>query len=29
MPQHDDTGYPHARVWSEWLTEAAPKAALA
>jgi Xaa-Pro aminopeptidase len=25
-PHQDDTGFPHARVWSEWLAEAAPKA---
>ncbi len=24
LPQKDDTGYPHARVWSDWLREAAP-----
>jgi Xaa-Pro aminopeptidase len=26
LPHDDDTGYPHARVWSEWLAKAAPKA---
>jgi Xaa-Pro aminopeptidase len=25
MPHKEDTGYPHARVWSEWLAAAAPK----
>jgi Xaa-Pro aminopeptidase len=25
-PHQDDTGYPHAKVWSAWLAEAAPKA---
>ena len=24
LPQKDDTGYPHARVWSDWLRQAAP-----
>jgi Xaa-Pro aminopeptidase len=27
-PHSDDTGYPHARVWSAWLGEAAPQAKL-
>ena len=27
-PHQDDTGYPHARVWSEWLATVAPKAKL-
>jgi Xaa-Pro aminopeptidase len=26
VPHQDDTGFPHARVWSEWLGEAAPRA---
>ena len=26
LPHDDDTGYPHAKVWSEWLAKAAPKA---
>jgi Xaa-Pro aminopeptidase len=26
VPHQDDTGFPHARVWSEWLAEAAPRA---
>ena len=24
LPQSDDTGYPHAREWSSWLSDAAP-----
>ena len=28
VPRADDTGYPHARVWSEWVTSAAPKLTL-
>jgi Xaa-Pro aminopeptidase len=26
VPHQEDTGFPHARVWSEWLAEAAPRA---
>jgi Xaa-Pro aminopeptidase len=26
VPHKEDTGFPHARVWSEWLAEAAPRA---
>jgi len=25
VPHEDDAGYPHAREWSEWLSQAAPK----
>jgi len=25
VPHENDTGYPHAREWSEWLSQAAPK----
>ena len=28
MPHHDDTGYPHARECSEWLSKTAPKLSL-
>ena len=27
VPHQDDIGFPHARVWSEWLGQAAPNAA--
>jgi Xaa-Pro aminopeptidase len=26
LPHESDTGFPHARIWSEWLAKAAPKA---
>ena len=28
VPHHDDTGYPHAREFSEWLSKTAPKLSL-
>jgi Xaa-Pro aminopeptidase len=26
LPHPDDTGYPHAKIWSEWLADAEPRA---
>jgi Xaa-Pro aminopeptidase len=28
LPHSDDTGYPHAQIWSEWLAKRAPRASL-